>query len=387
MSASLDPARLLETLKRLIAYPSPQPDIEKVRAFIQESVRPELPEDDFDSVFQDAGGSVGWWMQGGSGDESPLVLCGYAGNFPAESMPDPYGPKEVDGDSYGQDGPCMWGRGTCEQIGALASAIEAVRTFVAGRPDSMRRSLLFLVNTAGETGSHEAVSGFFDEAASVGVGPGDAVILMGTNNEVCLGNKGRVDVPIEITGKACHSSTPDLGVNALEALAVCIDRLKDLKLPPADPDLGPVTLVATGAETFPKASHTIPERVLGMLDRRLLPGEEPELVVEAIREVLGGLSPAGLEVRSGKFQYANKVSASASLPSAADAAVHSRRGASHPFYMNAALDAGYFYVRGHQAVCLGPGDMTLAHTDAEMVRIQDVIDGAGIYLNILKRLL
>ena len=79
MSASLDPARLLETLKRLIAYPSPQPDIEKVRAFIQESVRPELPEDDFDSVFQDAGGSVGWWMQGGSGDESPLGplrLCG-----------------------------------------------------------------------------------------------------------------------------------------------------------------------------------------------------------------------------------------------------------------------------------------------------------------------
>ena len=210
---------------------------------------------------------------------------------------------------------------------------------------------------------------------------------MGTNNEVCLGNKGRVDVPIEITGKACHSSTPDLGVNALEALAVCIDRLKDVKLPPADPDLGPVTLVATGAETFPKASHTIPERVLGMLDRRLLPGEEPELVVEAIREVLGGLSPAGLDVRSGKFQYANKVSASASLPSAADATVHSWRGASHPFYMNAALDAGYFYVRGHQAVCLGPGDMTLAHTDAEMVRIQDVIDGAGIYLDILKRLL
>ncbi len=119
----------------------------------------------------------------------------------------------------------MWGRGTCEQIGALASVIEAVRAFVSDRPDGLKRPLLFLVNTAGETGSHEAVTAFFDEAASAGIVPGDVIVVMGTGNEVCLGNKGRVDVPVEITGKSCHSSTPDLGVNALDALAACIRRL------------------------------------------------------------------------------------------------------------------------------------------------------------------
>ena len=112
MSTSSDPSRLLETLKRLIAYPSPQPDLNKVRAYIQESVRPELPENAFDSVFQDSKGSTGWWLNGDSDTEPPLVVCAYAGNFPAEHMVDPYEPKEVDGEPYGQDGLCLWGRGT-----------------------------------------------------------------------------------------------------------------------------------------------------------------------------------------------------------------------------------------------------------------------------------
>lgn len=389
MRASVDEGRAVETLKGLIAYPSPQPELERVRGFIQDAVRPELPEAAFDRVFSDSAGSLGWWLSGGRAGEKPLVLCAYAGNFPAESMPDPYVPKEVDGAPYGQRGTCLWGRGTCEQVGALAAAVEAVRAFVAGRPKSLKRPFLLLVSTAGETGSHEAVTAFFEEAAGASgeIVPGDAVVVMGTGNEVCLGNKGRVDVGVRITGRSCHSSAPHLGVNALEAASVCLSRLKDVRLPPPDPHLGPVSLVATKAETFPKASHTIPGRVEMMLDRRLLPGEEPGPAVEAIREALGDVSPAGIEVRGGKFQYANKVGPGASLPAAANAAAARRRGASKPYYMNAALDAGYFFVRGHDAICLGPGDMALAHTDAEMVSVEDVIRGAEIYLDVLETLL
>ncbi len=392
MSFSVDEGRLIETLKRLIAYPSPQPEMERVRAFIREAVHPELPEKGFDRVFSDSGGSVGWWLSGAQAHDAetrtPLVLCAYAGNFPAESMPDPYVPKEVDGTDYGQRGTCLWGRGSCEQVGALAAAIEAVRSFAEGQSKALRLPFLFLVNTAGETGSHEAVTAFFDEAGtSSEIISGDAIIVMGTGNEVCLGNKGRVDVSVEISGRSCHSSTPDLGLNALDPLAVCLGRLKDVPLPPADPDLGPVTLVATKAETFPKASHTIPDRAELILDRRLLPGEEPGPAVDGIRDALGDVSPAGLEVQGGKFQYANKVEPDATLPQAAEAAVARLRGASNPFYMNAALDAGYFYVRRHDAICLGPGDMRLAHTDAEMVSVEDVIEGAGIYLQILYAML
>jgi acetylornithine deacetylase/succinyl-diaminopimelate desuccinylase-like protein len=380
--------RLIETLKKLIAYPSPQPEMDRVRGFIQEAVRSEIKAEALGQVFCDPGGSLGWWLPGDGAGGKPLVFCAYAGNFPAESMPDPYTPKEVDGSSYGQRGSCMWGRGPCEQIGALAAAVEAVRSFIADTPQGLKRPLLFLVSMAGETGSHEAVTAFFEEAGQASaIVPGDAVIVMGTGNEVCLGNKGRVDVAVEITGRSCHSSTPHLGINALEAATTCVSRLKDVRMPPPDPDLGPVTLVATKAETFPKASHTIPERAELMLDRRLLPGEEPGPAVEGIREALGDVSPSGLNVQGGKFQYANKVKADASLPSAAQRAVLGRRKASNPYYMNAALDAGYFCVRGHEAICLGPGDMALAHTDAEMVSVGDVIDGAWIYLEILQGLL
>ena len=53
MSRSIDEGRLIETLKRLIAFPSPQPEMDRVRAYIQEAVRPELPEDAFDQVYSE----------------------------------------------------------------------------------------------------------------------------------------------------------------------------------------------------------------------------------------------------------------------------------------------------------------------------------------------
>ena len=68
MSAAIDEARLLETLKRLIAFPSPQPEMDRVRACIEEAVRPELPEDAFDRVFRDSAGSVGWRLLAGRGE-------------------------------------------------------------------------------------------------------------------------------------------------------------------------------------------------------------------------------------------------------------------------------------------------------------------------------
>ena len=49
------------------------------------------------------------------------------------------------------------------------------------------------------------------------------------------------------------------------------------------------------------------------------------------------------------------------------------------FYSPAALDAGYLNQRGIETIMFGPGDLRFAHTDQEVVSVQEVRDVARIY--------
>ena len=104
----------------------------------------------------------------------------------------------------------MWGRGTTEQMGALAAALEAVRVIcAAGKPPV--RDLILGTVVAGEMGCHDAVQHMM-AAGDLSFGP--TLLAVGTDNSVALGNMGRVDVPVEIIGQACQSSDPSKGRNA-----------------------------------------------------------------------------------------------------------------------------------------------------------------------------
>ena len=49
------------------------------------------------------------------------------------------------------------------------------------------------------------------------------------------------------------------------------------------------------------------------------------------------------------------------------------------FYSPAALDAGFLNHRGIETVMFGPGDLRFAHTDQDLVSLQEVRDAAKIY--------
>src|SRR5262249_59001379 len=81
---------------------------------------------------------------------------------------------------------------------------------------------------------------------------------------------------LETTGRACHSSRPDEGVNAVYRMArlllgieVYAERLRML---PPDPVLGPRT-VSVGRITGGVSPNTVPDFCRADVDRRLLPGE------------------------------------------------------------------------------------------------------------------
>jgi acetylornithine deacetylase len=148
--------------------------------------------------------------------DKSLMLMAYAMTHPANRMPNPYAGELIE-DAVGAH---VRGRGVSEQKGSLAAALAAVKT--AADRLALRGRLVFTVSTAGETGRHDAAISICD---ALGFAPSLAVIVIGTTNRVALANKGRVDVIVTVRGRASHSSTPWVGVNAIEGARRVLERV------------------------------------------------------------------------------------------------------------------------------------------------------------------
>lgn len=356
---------MIDLLLELLSFPSPQPEMDRVRCFVAEVVRPKLGETRWDDVVIDGAGNLVARLDG----PEPLLLLTYAATYPAANMSEPYPARRLPGG-------WIRGRGASEQRSGLAAALWAANEYVA-QPRTPGRGLIFATCVAGEMGSHDVVEALLD---GLPVRPWAGLIAVNTGNGVCLGNKGRVDVHVDVHGRSCHSADPGSGLNAVEGAVAYLQRLPPS--PPDDPELGEATLTVTAIQSEPRTPHTVPGLCRLTFDRRLLPGEDPGQVVARFRR---DLSPWRLVVEQGRVNLPNKVPgehpvAAALLAAAEEAGVNPR-----PWYRKSALDAGVLTARGSPAVMFGPGEQRFAHTDDERVAEADVLAAARVYGAFLRR--
>jgi len=371
-----------QLLVDLLRYPSPQTDrLEadpQLKRFIAEMIAPRLAELTGSAGEIDAMGNLIWRL-GGATDETSkgFLLMGYAMTFPAASMEQPFSGALVDGQAFGVAGQCALGRGACEQKGALASMIYAA-AIVARTQLALRSPLILAVTLAGETGRHDAAKFILENDA---ITARSAIIGLGTNNRICIGNKGRIDVEIIVRGKSAHSSMPEKGVNAVDGfrrVMECLDRLPLLR--GGHHGLGDATLTVTQVKSSPAISHTIPDVCRTVLDRRLLPGEDPDVAFRDIQEALRELPGWFIAVTRGAFMYPSEVAKDGPLAAATTSASRElTKREPDLFYSPAALDAGFLNRNGIETIMFGPGDLRFAHTNQEAVSLQEVRDAARIY--------
>lgn len=346
-----------------------------LKAFVAECVAPRLTELTGLAPRIDGMGNLVWRRAGaGAAPDEGFLLMGYAMTFPAGSMPEPFSAKIVPGERYGLRGPCVWGRGGTEQKGSLAAMLAAAAVVERSGAELVRPFLL-AVSLAGETGRHDAARYLLDG----GLAARCAMVGLGTGNRLCLGNKGRIDFEVAVHGKSCHSSTPWQGVNAVDGARAVLDRLADLPAGLEHPELGPATLVATHIESGPDILHTIQDFCRITLDRRLLPGEDPDEALARIREAVEGLVPWRVEVTQGARMYPADLARDSATAQVMSAVCEAAGVDVRPVYSAAALDAGYLNRAGIETAMFGPGELRFAHSDAELVPLADVRLAARIY--------
>jgi len=267
---------IVEWTQAFVRHPSPQTERfehePQVQSFIGERVVPLVQELGL-PWRRDPMGNLLVELGPERADRS-LMLMAYAMTHPANRMPDPYAGELIEDAS----GAYVRGRGVSEQKGSLAAALAAVKA--AADHLRLRGRLIFTVSTAGETGRHDAALSICD---ALGFTPRLAVIVIGTTSCVALANKGRIDAIVTVRGKASHSSTPWVGVNAIDGARRVLDRVMAVDVGAnKHPGLGQATLTPTAVRSWPEATHTVQDEVRLVFDRRLLPGDDPKAAFAAI---------------------------------------------------------------------------------------------------------
>ncbi|MFN0041604.1 MAG: M20 family metallopeptidase [Alphaproteobacteria bacterium] len=371
--------QIIEWTRRFVRFPSPQTarfEAEpEVQAYIEKCVGGLLTELGL-PWRRDAMGNLLCELGPDNPDKSALFMT-YAMCHQAGSMPTPYAAELVDIDGKR----AVRGRGVSEQKGAMAAALASC--YAAHKSGRLKGRVVFNVSTAGETGRHDAAISIFKALPRP---PKTGFVVLGTDGQVALGNKGRIDVEIFVRGRVSHSSTPWLGLNAITGAREVLNRLYALDIGKVEhAGMGKPTLTCTALRSAPDATHTVQNEVYMMWDRRLLPGQSAEDAMAELQNAVGKIPPFEIEYRRGPFMHPNEVDPKGAMMGHVYEG-YKRAGLAKPesFYSHGAMDAGYMSRQGAEATMWGPGRMALWHTPNEYIHIDEMIEGADAYFGYLE---
>ncbi len=311
-----------------------------------------------------------------------VLLDAHQDTVPVDGMTiPPFEPREAGGRIYG--------RGSCDVKGGLAAMLAAfVR--LSGEKHRLKANIVFSMTCD-------------EEATSLGINhlvqswrtgdhryrlcptrPDEAIVAEPTLLDVVVAHRGAMRWQIRTVGRACHSSRPSDGINAIYRMASVIKHLEEFAawLPtsrPQHPLCGPATL-SVGLISGGSSVNVVPDNCVIDIDRRALPGEDG---MAARQEVIDHLA------EKLDFEVVHEAPYCLSTPLADDlngtlaenllktiaGVAGSRRSIGVPYGTHASRIAA----AGVPSVVFGPGDIAQAHTKDEWIEVDQLHLATEIY--------
>jgi len=261
----------------------------------------------------------------------------------------------------------LFGRGACDTKGSVAAMLTAMCELAQDGPRPETTEIVF----AGLVDEEHRQAGSRALVAS-GLRADLAIVGEATRLQVATAHKGALWLELETRGKAAHGSCPELGRNAVHAMARIVDLLQTAYAAELrrsrHPLLGCAT-ISVGAIRGGTQPNIVPDRCTILLDRRTLPGETEAAVR---RELL-----AALHRRHLRAAFVER-----DLPSALPLETDPKLplvtrflrsvGQRAPAGVRYFCDASVLGHGGIPSVIFGPGDIAQAHTADEWISLESL---------------
>jgi acetylornithine deacetylase/succinyl-diaminopimelate desuccinylase-like protein len=186
-----------------------------------------------------------------------------------------------------------------------------------------------------------------------------------------------------VRGRATHSSAPQDGLSAIDGSNEVIGRLRQLSWPDRHPILGGRHAIVYKVRYEPLAPHTLPSDAYLTVDRRLLPGDDPDVATGEVREIVGDLAPYQVTVERGVYMLPALVDPDHPGVQALQAANAAVRGApAETYHGQGTFDAGGPCALGVPTVMYGAsGGVGLLGPD--FVTVSDLVTEAKVLAHLI----
>jgi acetylornithine deacetylase len=304
-----------------------------------------------------------------------LILSGHLDTVGVEGMSsDPFEGEVREG--------MVWGRGACDMKGGLAiilaTAARAAKSGFVG-PESPRALIVAL------SADEEHASIGMQELVASGLTGDAAVVCEPTSLGIMPAHKGFLWIEADFQGRAAHGSRPEEGVDAILHAGCYLAALKALegrlRQEPEHPLLG-VPSFHAGTIEGGSAPSVYPQDCKLVLERRTLPGEDPDVVFQDFEDVLNSLRKEVPEVRGslkpGLFRPGTEVPTESPLVRLLASSLEAEGVRPVMEGMTAWVETAFLNEAGIPAVCFGPGSIAQAHAALEWVSVEELQVGARV---------
>ena len=348
-------------------------------------IEAEMKKVGFDKVVIDPMGNVMGYMGAGK------TLIGYDAHIDTVGVGnrdnwtfDPYEGFETDEE--------IGGRGTSDQLGGIVSAVYGAKIMKDLGLLSDKCTVLVTGTVQEEDCDGLCWQYIINEDK---VKPEFVVITEPTDGNIYRGQRGRMEIRVDVKGVSCHGSAPERGDNAIYKMADILQDIRELNNRlHFDPFLGKGT-VTTSEIFFTSPSRcAVADSCAVSLDRRLTDGETYQSALEEVRS-LPSVKKYGAEVSMYKYERPSWTGLSyptdAYFPTwvipednpATTAMVEAYRG----MYGEPKVDKWTFYTNGVSIMgrygipCIGfgPGKEAQAHAPNEKTWKEDLVRCAAVY--------
>lgn len=276
----------------------------------------------------------------------------------------------------------VYGRGSCDIKGGMAAMLTAIERLAKERPQGM--PTIIMACSVNEEHGYSGASQLH-KLWQPGQGkvipriPDGAIVAEPTNLKVVVAHKAACRWRCHTRGRACHSSTPELGDNAVYKMGPVLRAFQAyaeefIPTLPSHPLCGQATL-SVGTIRGGLSVNTVPDECTIEIDRRVLPGEDSLAAYHQVIEFVTRHLKDQVEViHDEPFMRGDSLShgPNRELANRLESCAREFCGVSGQIGVPFGTDASRLSVSGVPSVVFGPGSIDQAHTCDEWLCIDEL---------------